>query len=290
MSKIKISGLVKIYGSNKVLDNISLEFEAGKIYGLLGRNGAGKTTLLNCITNRVFFNSGEIIVDGESAIENDVALSKIYFMTERDLLPTEYKIKDIFKWTKDFYKDFDVDYAKKLSELFELNIDKKLGSLSTGYNSICKIIITLASNAEVLIFDEPVLGLDANHRELFYSELLKVYEKNESTIILSTHIIEEISDLIEYVAIIKDGKVLKCNSVESLTSECYAVSGKSDKVDEYVKYKKILSEEVLGEFKKVTIDGKRSNEDSMKVNELDLEISKVELQKLFVNLTSKGEV
>ena len=179
---------------------------------------------------------------------------------------------------------------QKLSELFELNIDKKLGSLSTGYNSICKIIITLASNAEVLIFDEPVLGLDANHRELFYSELLKVYEKNESTIIpFSTHIIEEISDLIEYVAIIKDGKVLKCNSVESLTSECYAVSGKSDKVDEYVKYKKILSEEVLGEFKKVTIDGKRSNEDSMKVNELDLEISKVELQKLFVNLTSKGK-
>ena len=290
MINIKISGLVKTYASNKVLDNISLEFESGKIYGLLGRNGAGKTTLLNCITNRVFLNSGEIIVDGESAIENDVALSKIYFMTERDLLPTEYKIKDIFKWTKDFYKNFDIDYAKKLSELFELNIDKKLRSLSTGYNSICKIIITLASNAEVLIFDEPVLGLDANHRELFYSELLKVYEKNESTIILSTHIIEEISDLIEYVVIIKDGKVLKCNSVESLISECYAVSGKSDKVDEYVKDKKIVSEEVLGGFKKVTIEGKRSNEDSMKVKELDLEISKVELQKLFVNLTSKGEV
>ena len=71
MSNIKISGLVKTYASNKVLDNISLEFESGKIYGLLGRNGAGKTTLLNCITNRVFLNSGEIIVDGESAIEND---------------------------------------------------------------------------------------------------------------------------------------------------------------------------------------------------------------------------
>ena len=81
MSNIKISGLVKTYASNKVLDNISLEFESGKIYGLLGRNGAGKTTLLNCITNRVFLNSGEIIVDGESAIKNDVALSKIYFMT-----------------------------------------------------------------------------------------------------------------------------------------------------------------------------------------------------------------
>ena len=89
MSNIKISGLVKKYGSNKVLDNIALEFEEGKIYGLLGRNGAGKTTLLNCITNRIFYNSGEIIVDGESTIENDVALSKIYFMTERNLLPTE---------------------------------------------------------------------------------------------------------------------------------------------------------------------------------------------------------
>ena len=272
MSNIKISGLVKKYGSNKVLDNIALEFEEGKIYGLLGRNGAGKTTFLNCITNRVFYNSGEIIVDGESTIENDVALSKIYFMTERNLLPTEYKVKDIFKWTKEFYKNFDMDYAKELSKLFELNINMKLRSLSTGYNSICKIIITLASNAEVLIFDEPVLGLDANHRELFYSELLKVYEKNESTIIISTHIIEEISDLIEDVVIIKDGKVLKSNSVESLISECYAVSGKSDKIDEYVKDKKIIAEEVLGGFKKVTIEGKRSDEDSIKVKELDLEI------------------
>ena len=150
MSNIKISGLVKKYGSNKVLDNIALEFEEGKIYGLLGRNGAGKTTLLNCITNRVFYNSGEIIVDGESTIENDVALSKIYFMTERNLLPTEYKVKDIFKWTKEFYKNFDMDYAKELSKLFELNINMKLRSLSTGYNSICKIIITLASMQKCL--------------------------------------------------------------------------------------------------------------------------------------------
>ena len=88
MSNIKISGLVKKYGSNKVLDNIALEFEEGKIYGLLGRNGAGKTTLLNCITNRVFYNSGEIIVDGESTIENDVALSKIYLSGQKNFTKT----------------------------------------------------------------------------------------------------------------------------------------------------------------------------------------------------------
>lgn len=290
MSNIKITDLVKNYGTNRVLNSISLEFEEGKIYGLLGRNGEGKTTLLNCITNRIFYNSGNITIDGESIYENDKSLSKIYFMAEKDLLPSEYRVKDIFKWTKDFYENFDMDYALRLSRVFELDINSKLRSLSTGYNSICKIVLTLASGAEILIFDEPILGLDANHREVFYSELLKCYEKNESTIILSTHIIEEISDIIECVIIIKDGNVLKNDSVEEITSQCYAIAGKSENIDEYVKEKKVVAVETLGGFKKATIDGIISSEDQIRIKELGLEVSKVELQKLFVNLTSKGGI
>lgn len=87
MSLIKISNLTKIYGKNKVLDNVSLTIEENKIYGLLGRNGAGKTTLLNLITNRIFPTEGEITIDNEDLIENDKVNDKIYFMTEQDLYP-----------------------------------------------------------------------------------------------------------------------------------------------------------------------------------------------------------
>lgn len=105
MSLIKISNLTKIYGKNKVLDNVSLTIEENKIYGLLGRNGAGKTTLLNLITNRIFPTEGEITIDNEDLIENDKVNDKIYFMTEQDLYPPSLKIKDLFKWTKEFYNN-----------------------------------------------------------------------------------------------------------------------------------------------------------------------------------------
>ena len=97
MSIIEIKKFSKIYKKKQVLNNINITFEENKIYGLLGRNGAGKTTLLNLITDRVVVDSGEITIDGENVYENDNALEKIYFMTERTLYPEDYKVKEIFK-------------------------------------------------------------------------------------------------------------------------------------------------------------------------------------------------
>lgn len=137
-------------------------------------------------------------------------------MTERDLLPDDMKINNIFKYTKDFYPKFNMEYANELSDKFKLNTKKKLKELSTGYKSICKIITCMSSGADFLFFDEPVLGLDAKHRDMFYKELLSLYSKEENTIVLSTHIIEEISYLLEEIIILNDGNVIKNQSVEEL--------------------------------------------------------------------------
>ncbi|MDY4251327.1 MULTISPECIES: ATP-binding cassette domain-containing protein [unclassified Clostridium] len=290
MALIKVSNLTKEYGKNKVLDNVSLTIEENKIYGLLGRNGAGKTTLLNLITNRIFPTEGTVEIDGENIIENSSALEKIYFMTEQDLYPKGMKIKEIFKWTKEFYESFDMDYALSLSNKFGLNINKKFKELSTGYSSICKIIITLSSGAEVLLFDEPVLGLDANHRDMFYKELVANYIDEPKTIILSTHIIEEVSEILEKVIIIKNGKVLGDKEVESLLGEAYLVSGPSEKVEKYIKDKKCINIESIAGFKAATIIGKITDENKIQIRDLELETSKVELQKLFIHLTGEEEV
>lgn len=290
MALIKVSNLTKEYGKNKVLDNVSLTIEENKIYGLLGRNGAGKTTLLNLITNRIFPTEGTVEIDGENIIENSSALEKIYFMTEQDLYPKGMKIKEIFKWTKEFYESFDMDYALSLSNKFGLNINKKFKELSTGYSSICKIIITLSSGAEVLLFDEPVLGLDANHRDMFYKELVANYIDEPKTIILSTHIIEEVSEILEKVIIIKNGKVLGDKEVESLLGEAYLVSGPSEKVEKYIKDKKCINIESIAGFKAATIIGKITDENKIQIRYLELETSKVELQKLFIHLTGEEEV
>ncbi|HIG0360102.1 ABC transporter ATP-binding protein [Clostridium sporogenes] len=289
MSNIVIKNVTKSYQGKEVVSNISLNIEEGKIYGLLGRNGAGKTTLLHLITNRAILDSGKILIDGEDIYENDKALSKIYFMEEKNFFPESMKIVDVFKWTKEFYEDFDMEYAIKLSELFKLNIKKKVKNLSTGYKSISKIIATLASGAEILIFDEPILGLDANHREFFYKELLKFYNDGQKTIIISTHIIEEISHIFEKVVILREGKIIENNSVEDMLNLAYAVSGNNEAVDKYITSKNTIDIETLGSYKKATILQERTKEDLDNIKKLELEISTVELQKLFIYLTNMGE-
>ncbi|MDU1412217.1 MAG: ABC transporter ATP-binding protein [Clostridium sp.] len=287
MAIIKVKNVSKNYGEKKVLDDISIEFEENKIYGLLGRNGAGKTTLLNLITDRISLDVGKITIDDEGIYENDVALEKVYYMTEKNLYPDDYKIKDVFKWTKVFYQNFDNEYALQLSRKFDIDINKKIKNLSTGYNTVCKIITTLASGAEILIFDEPVLGLDANHREIFYKELMKNYIEQPKTIILSTHIIEEVSNLLEKVIIIKNSKIITSDNCDELLEKSYTVSGLSQNVDKFIKSKKAVNSEEIAAFKEVTILGKLNSEDKILADQLELKFSKVQLQKLFIYLTEK---
>lgn len=288
MATIKIENLIKSYGSKIVLDNINLTIEENKIYGLLGRNGAGKTTLLNLINNRIFPTDGIISINDENILKNSAITSKIYFMAEKCLYPESFKVKEVFKWTKEFYDNFDLDYALKLSEKFGLNINKKIKELSTGYLSICKIIVSLSSNAEILIFDEPILGLDANHREMFYKELIENYIDNPKTIIISTHIIEEISDILEKVLIIKDGKVITDNELDELRENAYVVSGKDENVMKYIENKKCINIEGISGYKSATIIGKVKEIEEKEIEKLELTLNKVELQKLFIHLTSEG--
>ena len=289
MAKIEVKNLKKKYGDNLVLDNIDITFDENKIYGLLGRNGAGKTTLLNIMTNRIFQDDGTVEVDGENIRENDNALEKIYFMTEKNLFPEGYKVKDIFKWTAEFYSKFSMEYALELSKKFKLDISKKIKSLSTGYSSIAKIITAMSSQADIIIYDEPVLGLDANHRELFYKELMKDYIENPKTVILSTHIIEEVSGLLENVVILNDKKIVSTEEAEELLNKVYTVSGLSQNVDKYIEAKEIVNIETLSNFKSATVLGEINSIDRTIAESLGLEFSKVELQKLFIYLTNKGE-
>lgn len=289
MSKIEITNLTKFYGKNMALDNLSLNINENKIYGLLGRNGAGKTTLLNLVTNKIFPTQGEIKVDSESVSENENALRKIYYMTEKNLYPETMKVRDIIKWSGEFYPDMNSSLALQLSEKFDLNLNKKFNGLSTGYASILKIILTLSSNAEILLFDEPTLGLDANHRDMFYKELIHHYGDTPKTIILSTHLIEEIADIIEEVIIIKNGKLVIKDTTESLLSSGYTISGKAEDVDAFIQNKKVIGTDAIGKFKYAYVIGTPPSKGSFHADASELEITKLDLQKLFIQLTNSYE-
>lgn len=282
---IETKNLCKSYRKSEALIDASLRFEENKIYGLLGRNGAGKTTLLNCIDGRIFSSSGEILMDGEPIPENDKKLNDIYLMTEQMLYPENMKIKDIFKWSANFYPDFDIPYAMRISEKFGLDVNKKSKALSTGYSSILKCVISLSVNTKYVFFDEPVLGLDANHRDLFYRLLIEKFSEEPFTAVVSTHLIDEVASIIEDVIIIEQGRVLRQDSCEQLLKNGYTISGRAADVDSFIIGKQILSADSIGGLKTVCV---MEPLDRSKVPP-ELNVTKLDLQKLFIQMTNAAE-
>ena len=286
MRGIEVKDVSKTYKDTKALDHVDIYLEENKIYGLLGRNGAGKTTLLNVINNRVYADEGTVTLNGDILTENDEALNHLYFTSEKLLFPEGMKVKKIFRWTKEFHPAFDMDYALRVAELFGLPLNKKSSALSTGYKSILKNVIALSINNTPYIFlDEPVLGLDANHRELFYKLLIEKYSENPFTIVISTHLIEEVSNIIEDVIIIKNGKIIEKGSCEDLLKHGYAISGTAASVNNYIRNNmingKVIGEDSIGNLKSVYILGKPK--ETLPEN---LEASALDLQKLFIQLTN----
>ena len=280
---IVIDHVSKGFGPVRALRDVSVTFEEGKIYGLLGRNGAGKSTLLNVLTDRIFPEGGTVTVDGEPVHDNDRALSKMYLMSEKNCYPDSMKVKDAFRWTKQFYPDFDQDFAWNMASAFELNTNTKVNKLSTGYTSIFKLIVALSVNTPYVLLDEPVLGLDANHRDLFYRTLLARYTERPFTMVISTHLIEEVSSIIEDVVVIHKGEVLKNGSCQDLLSQGYTVSGPRSLVEEYLKGKNVLGVDVLGGLESAYLWGQPDRSSLPQ----GLEISGLDLQKLFVLMTGK---
>lgn len=282
MSKIEVRNLTKNYGKTTALNNVSVTFKENCIYGLLGRNGAGKSTLLNIISGRTFADSGEVLIDGVNASGNDSALGKTHLMSEQLLYNPSLKVREMFKTAAFFYPDFDTEYAMKLCSEYELDTNRKLSKLSTGYRTIAKAINALSCGAPIVFFDEPVLGLDANHRDLFYKHVVNRYSERPSTFVISTHLIEETAGIIERAVIIKKGEVLFDKDTDEIRSMGYSVSGKAADVDEFAKGKELMGEDVLGGLKTVYIKGQ--------LNEAELSdgltAEPMNLQNIFIHLTN----
>lgn len=285
MNAIQVKNVTKRFKDVIALDDVTITFEHGKIYGLLGRNGAGKSTLLNVITNRIFADEGMVIIDDLPASENDEAQHKVFMMSEANLYPKTFKVKDVFIYTKQFYGDFDMDLALRLCDIFSLSPKKKIMQLSTGYTSIFKLITALSVNVPYIFFDEPVLGLDANHRDVFYKILIECFVETGNTYVISTHLIEEISNLIEDIIILKDGNVIREESCDEMLQNGYTITGKTGSIDAFIQDKQVIGFDLLGGLKTAYILGSFHEHDIPE----DLEVSKMDLQKLFIQLTNNGK-
>lgn len=284
---VEVSRLTKSYRDVTAVDDVSFAIEAGKIYGLLGRNGAGKTTLMQMITAQAFPTSGELRVFGESPFENNRVLSRICFIKESQKYPDNYRVADVLDLCSDLFPNWDQDFADRLVEVFRLPPKRQMRKLSRGMLSSVGIVAGLASRAPLTIFDEPYLGLDAASRSLFYELLVEDYAEHPRTVILSTHLIDEVSRILEHVIVINDGRVLIDEETDSLRNRAFTVSGATADVEAFAKGKTVLYRETLGGLASAIVVGNPGADDRQLARSLRLELDNVPLQQLIVHLTSR---
>lgn len=286
MTKIvEVSGLSKHYGKVKAVDNVGFTLEEGKIYGLLGRNGAGKTTIMHMLTAQIFKTSGELKVFGEEPYENEKVLNRICFIKESQKYPETFRVKDVLNVSPLFFPNWDKELAMALVEDFRLPLKRRMKKLSRGMLSAVGIVVGLASRAPLTIFDEPYLGLDAVARNLFYDRLLQDYAEYPRTIVLSTHLIDEVSQLLEHVLVIDGGKLLLDEEAETLRGNASNVVGAASKVEDFLAGKRIIHRAPFGGLMSATVLGQLSAQERMRATELGLEIGPVSLQQMVVHMT-----
>jgi ABC-2 type transport system ATP-binding protein len=228
------------------LDRVSTAIEQDSITGLLGRNGAGKTTLMQLLTGHRVPTGGAVRVFGEAPYENEGVLRRICFIKEGQRYPDHFRVRDALDAASLVFPQWDGDLAASLLRDFDLPARRPIKKLSRGMHSAVGIVIGLASRAPLTLFDEPYLGLDAVARQLFYDRLLADYAENPRTVVLSTHLIEEIADLLERVLLIDRGRVLLDSDADSLRGSAVTVAGPRERVAAFAGRHELLHSESLG--------------------------------------------
>ncbi|WP_424937693.1 MULTISPECIES: ABC transporter ATP-binding protein [Bacteria] len=285
---IEVSNLTKKYRDKLALDHVSLSIEPGRIYGLLGRNGAGKTTLMSILTAQNFASSGSVRVFGEEPYENARVLSRVCFVRESQKYPDDATPEHAFRAARLFFPDWSQELADRLVAEFQLPTNRRIKKLSRGQLSAVGVIIGLAARAEITFFDEPYLGLDAVARQIFYDRLIEDYAEQPRTIILSSHLIDEVANLIERVLVIDDGRIILDEETDAVRDRAVTVVGDAERVDAWAAGREVLHREALGRVASVTTLGVLSPAERAEVEAQGLDLAPVSLQQLIVRLTQKA--
>lgn len=242
---VNVERLTKKYNGNLALDDVSFTLNQPKIYGLLGRNGAGKTTFMDILAGHNVATSGSIEVNGKDPFDQRYISEQICLIKEGNNFKKDLKIKHVLKIYEYFYPKWDKALAYDLIKQYRLPLNARVKALSKGMESALGIIVGLSSKAQITIFDEPYIGLDAAARKRFYNVLLEEYEREPRMIIFSTHLIDEVSLLFEEVLILQEGKLILQEDAESLRNRTCIVSGTEEEVEHFIEGKDVLDRKKL---------------------------------------------
>ena len=282
---IEVESLTKRYRDTVAVDDVSFSIEKDRIYGLLGRNGAGKTTVMSILTAQNHATSGVVRVFGEHPYENARVLPRMCFVRESQKYPDDALPRHAFATARLFFPRWDQELAARLVDEFQLPMRKRIKKLSRGQLSAVGVIIGIASRAEITFFDEPYLGLDAVARQIFYDRLLEDYTEVPRTVILSSHLIDEVANLIEKVLVIDRGRIVMDEDTDAVRDRAATIVGDTAAVDAFVRSREVIHRESLGHVSSVTVLGALGDADRRELAAAGLDVGPVSLQQLIVRTT-----
>lgn len=284
--RIDVRDVTLNYGETTALAGLTFTLEPDRIYGLLGRNGSGKSSLLSVLAAYRQPTSGTVLVDGEPVFENSRVTRQICLVRESgDFIDTSDKVEKMLAFVAEMRPTWDAAYADRLLERFELARSSKINSLSRGKRSALAAVLGLATRAPLTMLDETYLGMDAPSRYILYDEILADFMEQPRTLIISTHLIEEVSRLFEEIVIIDKGRLVLHENVASFVARGAQVTGHVDEVDRLVEGLAVLNARSLGRTKSVTVFGTLDEPRLRHARSAGLDIEPVPLQDLFVHLT-----
>jgi ABC-2 type transport system ATP-binding protein len=289
--RIELQDVTVRFGATTAVDAVTATIAGGTIVGLLGRNGAGKSTLLSTLAAYRRPTSGTVRVDGGDPYEDGRLMGETCFVRDDGDFNGDVSIRDTVSIAASLRARWDQDTADRLLDRFRITVNrKKVGTLSKGQRSALAVSVGLATRSPLTMFDEPHLGMDAPSRYAFYDELLADYMAHPRTIIVSTHLIDEMAALFEDVVIIDHGALLTHQPTDELRSRGVEITGPAAAVDEITAGMHVLSSRTLGATRAAVVFGQFNGCLREQAAAAGVELGPIPLQDLFVALTTEENV
>ena len=289
MEAIKTENLTKYYGKSRGIVDLNLSVEQGEVFGFIGPNGAGKSTTIRALLGLIFPTKGGAQIFGMDMMKNRVAvLQKVGYLPSEAIFYPGMKVKDILKLSADLRKEDCAAESKSLCERLQLDINRKVDELSFGNRKKVAIVCALQHCPELLILDEPTGGLDPLMQHEFF-EIIRERNQKGTTVFLSSHILSEVQHNCSRAAIIREGRMIACDSVDTLAKTNTKRVSLRGSVD---------LRALTGVRDLVTVDGNSSFLFSGDMNQLlrqlsagnisDINISEPDLEEIFLHYYERG--
>ncbi len=243
---IEARGLTKKYGDTPVLRGINLNVQPGRIVGLIGPNGAGKTTAIKAILGLTAFDGELKVLDKDPRTERNELMNEVCFIADVAVLPRWLKVSQALDFVAGVHPRFDRKRAEEFLARTDIRPDKRVRQLSKGMVTQLHLALILAIDAKLLVLDEPTLGLDLLFRRSFYDSLLNDYFDKERTILVTTHQVEEIENILTDVIFIQRGEIALDAPTETLGERFVQLVPTPDKVEAARALKPFHQREIFG--------------------------------------------